>query len=72
MRMEWEIVFEPNSAGTRVTQRGKANPPDESPFASMVNEDMGAVITTGIGNGLRTMKSILEDRTNRSGGDSRG
>jgi uncharacterized protein YndB with AHSA1/START domain len=62
MRMSWEIQLEERDGGTHVVQRGVINPPDESPFARMVNEDMVRSIAGGVQKNLERLKSTMESR----------
>ena len=60
MRMRWELELAGTEGGTRVTQRGEIDPPETSPFASMVNDDMRDSVRDGVTQNLRKLKSILE------------
>jgi uncharacterized membrane protein len=60
MRMNWEIQLQSNGNGTEVTQRCEIAPPDESPMASMVNEDMARQGREEVTANLMRLKSILE------------
>jgi len=37
MRMDWEVVLEPNGDGTQVTQQCEMISPEDSPFKNMVD-----------------------------------
>jgi len=62
MRMNWEILLQSNGNGTDVTQRCEIAPPDESPAARMLNEDMARQGREEATANLMRLKSILEGR----------
>lgn len=60
MRMNWELLLKSNGNGTDVTQRCEVAPPDESPAARMINEDMARQGREEATANLMRLKSILE------------
>jgi uncharacterized membrane protein len=60
LRMNWEIQFQSGGNGTNVTQRCEIVPPEESPFARMVNEDMATQGREEATKNLTRLKGIIE------------
>ena len=60
MRMNWELRLQPQNGATEVTQRCEVDPPDESPFAGMVNNDLVERSQAETAANLERLKSILE------------
>lgn len=61
MQMYWEIGLESNGNGvTQVTQRCHVDPPADSPFLPMVNEDMLKMNRAETTRNLLRLKSIME------------
>ena len=61
MRMNWEIeISEESDEQCAVTQRCQIVPPDSSPFARMINEDMIETSRKETTANLLELKRILE------------
>ena len=60
MQMHWELLLEEKNGGTQVTQSCEIDPPADSPFASMVSDDMVANGKAETARNLKRLKSILE------------
>ncbi len=60
MQMHWSLLFEEKDGGTQVTQGCEIDPPADSPFASMVSDDMVASGKAETARNLKRLKSILE------------
>ncbi len=60
MRMNWKIVLEPNGDVTKVTQQCHMCPPDDSPLANMINDDLVKTSKGEVSANLELLKNIME------------
>ncbi|MGD8490551.1 MAG: SRPBCC family protein [Anaerolineae bacterium] len=60
MRMNWEILLQPQNGATKVVQRCQIVPPTESPMFGMVNEGTAAQGCEEATANLQRMRSIIE------------
>ena len=65
-RKSFMITLRPQGDVTEVEQRCELAPPDESPMARMVNEDLVRQSRAEVSANLRRLKSIVEGRLAQS------
>ncbi len=64
MQMHWELQMEGENGTTKVIQRCEIDPPADSPFMGMINEDAAKRTEDESAANLARLKSVLEHRTN--------
>jgi hypothetical protein len=60
MQMHWEILLDEQNGTTKVTQCCQFDPPADSPFISMITDDLVANNKAETTLNLKRLKSILE------------
>lgn len=64
MQMHWELQLQGENGATKVIQRCVIDPPEDSPFIGMVNEDQKKMTEAESTANLARLKSVVESRTN--------
>ena len=65
MQMHWELRMQGENGATKVIQRCEIDPPADSPFIKMVNEDAAKTTEAESTANLARLKSVVESRTNQ-------
>lgn len=64
MQMHWELQMQGENGTTKVIQRCEIDPPADSPFTGMINEDQAKRAEAESMANLARLKSVVERRTN--------